>query len=102
MSEAFARDCQLNTIGDEIITYRFLGFWGIISVIITGNLQHDIPRGINECNVRIGAVQLQLFSWHWVGINYCNVTPFFTGFYLSEYNLRGDKRARFERALCSS
>ena len=49
-------------------------------------LQHDIFGGINYCNVRIGAVlpwkegtfrlQLQFFSPCYVGINYCNVTPF--------------------------
>ena len=69
------------TIGDKIITYRFL----CVGELIFGNLgsltgkpiQHVIPGGINYCNVTIGAVlswkprmirlQLQffLFGSHW-------------------------------------
>ena len=46
---------------------------------------YNIPRGISECNVRIGAallwkprifrLQLQFCSRCCVGVNYCNVTP---------------------------
>ena len=58
----------------------------LFSVIVPENLQRDILAGINYCNVVIGAVlpwkerrfrlQLQFFSLCYVGINYCNVTPF--------------------------